>query len=676
MLKEIIDYYDVIKDIPLEDDDNEKWIPKYIIEIDYNLENGNFEFNEKTIDLVNDIDLHKVIAQSHTTKFSNSKGINSNNGFITLTPCSFYPLYISEKCLKIKLLNYLLHYGEFDHNNLNIDFQKYFTVNLNDKNVADEIKKKTKKEEYIKVNELFFSFWKEHEKSLFLHVCRLFNDRFGDDFRLESKTLLENVRKRLSDNQVFAESSTIDFSVDMIDDNSNTFRKELKEELKKEIKKLREKYFLNYLILFSNTAVMQICNHNRDDIFELRNKYKLGFNSLKDCENNFCSVCSIYDTCGVATYLNAFADEKRFLIRRDQMHQIPMYLCGVCSSKVNTFAQFIDSKKIKIIPLFFDNNLDKIKKNKIYLFNVDGNNATTNTFNKTMNLLNKDKLDYILLCFSNSELLFYDYIYNYNWRINDLNMFSEGFVNYNKEYTREQMGYIIKKQIGISDFFSKAKTEPGYSHQFKHALFSFIYRGKNFSYETWDSMFNIIFHTKISTNKFNYIESSFLELLSIYFNFKHIVGGVTMDEDNLFTVINNIRSEIKIMVDKKQINEEYFITFLNNHYSPYVQAYFLGMLYGYFSDQREGNKSGLNLGRITNSNSLKLMIDETTKLLAKYSYKIKLNQKIKSLINNILSTNVEVSNTQIKASFLVGYADKSFFYIKTKKENDEVDTND
>lgn len=180
----------------------------------------------------------------------------------------------------------------------------------------------------------------------------------------------------------------------------------------------------------------------------------------------------------------AIDGKKRFLTHPTMMQtgkNKPIMICHECALKYAAFFGLLKKWKIKIMPLFIDT---KLQENEIRLFNEKGVNSFSQIFNQ---LGESNSLEFYVVLFSFGKLKYFDYVCNYNWKLDWVyqSSHSEESDAPSNKISRSKLEWKVCSAMGIKymDYFEEKKGLDTLQSYLRNLLsekvFHFVYRNRN-----------------------------------------------------------------------------------------------------------------------------------------------------------------------------------------------------
>jgi len=276
-------------------------------------------------------------------------------------------------------------------------------------------------------------------------------------------------------------------------------------------------------------------------------------------QNVFKNNPEIKGTCACCQKKNCFIDapqneiamdsKKRFLEHPTMMFTNqckPILICHDCAIKYAAFFGLLKKWKIKIMPLFVDT---KLYSKEIRLIDENGLNSFSQIFNQ---LGDSDSLEFYLILFTGGELKYFDYVCNYNWKLNwsHLSNYRNNSDRQINKITRRLFERKICLAIGINylDYFEEKKglnnLQSFLRSLLAEKLFNFVYRNQNYfvQHDIWQLCILPIEQLAFGSKKDFKTSKQIKACLEIWFNRDHLINV----KEGSFMSIEELRNNVQI----------------------------------------------------------------------------------------------------------------------------------
>ena len=372
-----------------------------------------------------------------------------------------------------------------------------------------------------------------------------------------------------------------------------------------------------------------------------------------------CPVCGECKDLSLPSAFNNLNEKKLFITHKDRKEFMNTLLCrDCCYSLFELESYFLKPLKLRMFPIFIT---QREREEEIKLLNQNLEKLSFETIIKNIHdHLNEEVMDFYLLIYQNSNIVFLDYISGFRMKFGEYEIFDllkkvDSFLFESK----------LRKNFFTEDIDKKNKRLEALIYKYRTLFFDFFYRAKYTCLN--EQLMNQIF-----------VESLAMKLKKLY---------TVKDQGEFSRVMNHIKTSIKhyehinkafggdIMDNVSRIEER--IGSLERIENSCEFYYLLGQIVYYLMSQSEASeKTHALVEPFINVSSTSTLLRRVIDVFEKYKHKISFNNKRfndyfgKALKYFMENQKLKFSNED-KIYFYAGYFSENIFYQKRETEDSQ-----
>ena len=248
-------------------------------------------------------------------------------------------------------------------------------------------------------------------------------------------------------------------------------------------------------------VLKEIKDDERFDAFiKKADDYIYGSEAVHRNEKSIKGICNVCNNSGdlIEPNLWSTASEKKSFLKHitmynDKENQNSLLLCRNCNEKIKKFQEYLRDEEIRLFPLFFDNR--NYKNINLDLSEKEAKETFKYFFNKfSEDNESKKRYNFYLIISPNKDIIYFDYIFNFKWILDDIitNIFEPQNNNINGQKTRIDIENYLLQSIGLSPekninrsfyfFIPKKIKDNGLKNlilTYREFIFNYVYRADN-----------------------------------------------------------------------------------------------------------------------------------------------------------------------------------------------------
>ena len=427
-------------------------------------------------------------------------------------------------------------------------------------------------------------------------------------------------------------------------------------------------------------TMINLDNGNFNKLFDITKKYiEESSRKLRKSSKNVtgrCFVCGNESPISTSGFFSSYASGKLFLYHKTRSSKdnegSPNLICEECELKLKEFQKLLNDYKLKIFPLFINQDL---QQKEIKLIKKEGYNSFRFVFEQLSKNKLLNNLDFYLFVRSGDYFSF-DYVTNYSLVLGSLRVYFDSLQIENKIYNKnseikninrffieQSVSKIFDNKTYLDYFNEKIKGEENklvnLKYKIRQKLFDFVYRNKN-SLKNEDIEEILIYRIEkdIKNNLELNKKGDIRRFLNFFFNL-HLIGERM--EEPILEKVSDMMSCLK--------TEDYGAFSIRNDNE---WAYWCGQIAFFLAWNSKSSNRDFGLLEPFINNSVSDQLKRTIiEFFEKYKHEIDLdNRRFKEVINKILNHQpTNKSFNKLKTSFYTGVFDDNIFLNKRVEGN-------
>ena len=388
-----------------------------------------------------------------------------------------------------------------------------------------------------------------------------------------------------------------------------------------------------------------------------------------------CPICEENKTIGMPASFNNLNRKLPFVRHLTRNDDINVRICVNCMKKLNDFEKFLKDNDIYFFPLF----VDKQNQEKEINYLKGNDDLTFFDIIEHINDISKSKQNDFILLHQSNDILFYDYISNYELELGE----QENYLVQNDKYslkTKRSLRQVFREkeilglrnsQIFRSDIGKVKNPQKYLIYKYRQKIFDLVYRNKNIlTDKDLKDIISQILDDRIRNDIPSQPYYDERKILDLYLNSDLFVRkpGDMIQRNRGKNMLEKIKKEKEAVVNQKsELQIESDAKF----------GYYLGQLIYHLIERSESkNKMNLLTPMLDCQSKESIKRTVTEKYLDKYYHTLSdykdFRHKVLSETLDYLQSDLNSNFNKIKVPFYIGFFDENIFYETEKDEKEDL----